>query len=164
MKGQIENLLLGLLALGDITCVGENTQQFSPAVDERVRVVRHHGFLAVFGACGQLVVGDLVFVQHQFDCCRGARRVGEVILERGADQPVARPAGEHLHLLVDVGDDAGRIGGDHGVDVGFDERTRVKLLVEQTLIEFFLRGLYPLACGIVGADQQVADNAVLLIA
>jgi hypothetical protein len=39
------------------------------------------------------VVGDLVFSQHQFDGRLGALRIGEVILDRRADQFVARATG-----------------------------------------------------------------------
>ena len=54
-----------------------------------------------------------------------------------------------------------RIGGHQRVDVGFDERARVELLVAQALIELLLLGFHLLARGIVGADQQIADDAAL---
>ena len=94
----------------------------------------------------------------------GPLRIGEVVLERRADQLVARATGERLHLLVDVGDDAGRIGGHQRVDVGFDERARVELLVAQALIELLLLCFDLLARGVVGADQQIADDGVLRVA
>jgi hypothetical protein len=50
---------------------------------------------------------------------------------------------------------------DDGVDVGFDQRARVELLVAQALVELLLLGLDLLAGGVVGADQQVADDGVL---
>ena len=94
----------------------------------------------------------------------GAVRIGEVILERRADQLIARATGERLHLLVDVGDDAGRIGGHQRVDVRFDQRTRIELLVAQALIELLLLGFHLLARGVVGADQQIADDSALIVA
>ena len=57
-----------------------------------------------------------------------------------------------------------RIGGHQRVDVGFDERARVELLVAQALIELLLLCFDLLARGIVGADQQIADDAVLIVA
>jgi metal-dependent amidase/aminoacylase/carboxypeptidase family protein len=65
---------------------------------------------------------------------------------------------QRLGLLVDVGDDAGGVGGDQGVDVGFNQRARVKLLVAQALVRLLLLFLDQLAGGVVGADQQVADD------
>jgi hypothetical protein len=62
-------------------------------------------------------------------------------------QPVKR-----LHLLVDVGDDAGRIGGHQCVDIGFDQRACVELLVAQALIGLLLLFLDQFARGVVGAD------------
>ena len=151
-------------ALRDVARGGEHALQLPVAVVEGRRVVGHHGFLAVPGACGELVVGDLLFAQHQLDAGLGPLRIGEVVLERRADQLVARAAGERLHLLVDVGDDAVRIGGHQRVDVRFDERARVELLVAQALIELHPLGFDLLARGVVGADQQVADDGVLSVA
>ena len=156
--------LLEALALGDVARGGEHALQPPVPVVEGGRVVGDHGFLAVPGARGELVVGDLLFAQHQLDARLGPLRIGEVVLERRADQLVARAAGERLHLLVDVGDDAGRIGGHQRVDVGFDERARVELLVAQPLIELLLLRFDLLARGVVGADQQVADDGVLRVA
>src|ERR1019366_1304526 len=65
----------------------------------------------------QLVVGDLLFAQHELDRRFGPLRIGEVAFERRADQLVARAAGERLHLLVDVRDDARRVGGHQRVYV-----------------------------------------------
>ena len=56
------------------------------------------------------------------------------------------------------------IGGHERVDVGFDQRARVELLVAQTLIEFHLFRLHLLARRIIGADQQVADDCALIVA
>jgi len=91
-------------------------------------------------------------------------RIGEVVLERRADQLVASGTGQTLHLLVDVGDDAARIGGHQRIDVGFDERARVKVLIAQPLIELHSLFFYLLAGGVVSADQQVSDDRILRIA
>ena len=40
---------------------------------------------------------------------------------------VARHAGERFHLLVNVGDDAQRVGRHQSVNVRFDQRTRIEL-------------------------------------
>ena len=119
---------------------------------------------AVPGARGQLVVGDFAFAQHPVDAGLGAGRIGEVVLERRADQLVARAAGERFRLLVDVGDDAARIGGHQRVDVGLDQRAGVEVLVAQPLIELHPLLFDLLARGVVGADQQVADDGVLRVA
>ena len=50
------------------------------------------------------------------------------------------------------------------VDVRFDQRARVELLVAQALIEQHPLGFHLLARGVVGADQQVADDALLGVA
>ena len=57
-------LCLDPLALGDVARRGEHALQRAVAVVEGGRVVGHHGLLAVAGARGQLVVGDLLFAQH----------------------------------------------------------------------------------------------------
>ena len=120
--------------------------------------------LAVEGARRQLVVGDLLFAQHELDRRFGPLRIGEVALERRADQLVTCAAGERLHLLVDVRDDAGGVGRHNGVDVGFDQRARVELLVAQALIELLLLGFDQLAGGVVGANEQITDDGVLRVA
>ena len=131
---------------------------------ERGRVVGHHGERAVPGARGELVVGDFAFVQHAVDARLGPARIGEVVLERRADQLVTRAPGQRLRLLVDVGDDAAGIGGHQRVDVGFDQRARVEVLVAQPLIELRPLLFDLLARGVVGADQQIADDGVLRVA
>jgi hypothetical protein len=103
------------------------------------------------------------FAQHAIDA-GSARRIGEVVLERRADQLVARAAGQRLGLLVDVGDDAARIRGHQRVDVRFDQRARVEVLVAQALVELHPLLFDLLARGVVGADQQVADDRVLRVA
>ena len=57
-----------------------------------------------------------------------------------------------------------RIGGHDRVDVGFDQGARVELLVAQALIELHLLRFDLLARGVVGADQQVADDGALIVA
>jgi hypothetical protein len=59
-------------------------------------------------------------------------------LERRTDQLVARAPGRRFRLPVDVGDGAARIGGCHGVDVGFEERARIEVLVAQPLVELLV--------------------------
>ena len=115
-------------------------------------------------ARGELVVGDFSFAQHAIDTSLGSLRVGEVGLERRANQLVARASGELLHLLVHVGDDAARIGGDQGINVGFDQRTGVELLIAHTLIEQHSLGFHLFTRGVVRADQQIADDGVLRVA
>jgi hypothetical protein len=135
---EMSRMSLMALALGDVARGGEHALQLAVAVVEGGRVVGDHGLLAVAGARGQLVVGDLLLAQHPLDAGLGALRIGEVVLERRADQLVARAAGERLHLLVDVGDDARRVGGHQRVDVRFDQRAGVELLVAQALVELLL--------------------------
>ena len=77
---------------------------------------------------------------------------------------VAGAASERLHLLVDVGNDAVRIGRHQRVDVGFDQRTGVKLLVAKALIELFLLGFDQLARGVVGTNEQIADDHTVRVA
>ena len=153
--------LLEAFALGDVARRGEHALQPPVTVMEGGRVVGHHGEGAIPGARGELVVGDLAFAQHAVDARFRTAGIGEVVLEGRADQLVARAPGQGLHLLVDVGDDAPWIGGHQGVDVGFDERARVELLVAQPLIELLPLLFDLLARGVVGADQQVADDGVL---
>ena len=98
------------------------------------------------------------FPQHQLDPGSGALRIGEVVLERCADQLVSRASGERFHLPIDVGNDAGGVGRHQGIDVGFDQRARVEVLVAKTLIELLLLRLDALAGSVVGADQEVADD------
>src|ERR1019366_10785300 len=76
--------------------------------------------------------------QPQLDALLGPLRISKVVLKWCSDQFVARAAGQRLHLLVDVSNDAERIGGHQRVDVGFDERARIELLVAQELIELSL--------------------------
>jgi hypothetical protein len=156
--------LLDMPALGDVAGRGEHALQRAIAVVERRRVVGHDRHLAVARARGELVIGDLFFPQHSLDPGSGALRIGEVVLERRADQLVARAPGERFHLPVDVGDDAGGVSRHQGIDVRFDQRPRVEVLVAQALIEFLLLRLDALAGGVVGADQEVADDPAVIVA
>ena len=163
LNGWIEHLIEAL-AFGDVARGGKHTLQPSVPIVQRRGIVGHHRFLTVPGARGELVVGDLLFAEYQFDGRFGPFRIGEVILERRADQLVACAAGERFHLLVDVRDDAGGVGHHQRVDVGFDQRARVELLVAETLIKLLLLGFDLLAHRVVGADQEIADDGVLLVA
>ena len=51
-----------------------------------------------------------------------------------------------------------------GIDVRFDQRPRVEVLVAQALIEFLLLRLDAFAGGVVGADQEVADDPAVIVA
>ena len=156
--------LLEQLPLRHVARRGEHALQPPVTVVEGGRVVGHDGERAIPGARGQLVVGDLTFGQHAVDARLSQVGIGEVVLERRADQLVARAAGERLGLLVDVGDDAAWIGGDQRVDVGFDERARVEVLVAEPLVELHPLVFDLLAGGVVGADEQIADDGVLRVA
>ena len=111
--------LLEQLQLGDVARRGEYPLQDSVAVMEGCRVVRHDSQSSVSCAGRELVVGDFAFVQHLVDCRLGPARVGEVVLEGGADQLIARASCQPFHLLVDVGDDAAGIRGHQRVDIRF---------------------------------------------
>ena len=151
------HLFLDTLAFRDVAGDGAHAPQFPVTVVEGSRVVGHHGFLAVPGVRGELVVGDFAFAQHQLDGRLGSLRVGEVVLERCADQLVARASGERLHLLVNVGDDAARVGGYQCVNVGFNKRARVELLIAHALIEQHSLGfdlLTSLYCRCRSADNR----------
>ena len=50
------------------------------------------------------------------------------------DELIARAAREGFHLLIDVGNDASRVSCHQSIDVGLDQRSRVELLVAQTLV------------------------------
>ena len=64
--------LLEALQLGHVARRGEDPLQPPVAVVEGGRVVGHHGERAVPGARGELVVGDLAFVEHAVDARLGA--------------------------------------------------------------------------------------------
>ena len=91
------------LALGDVARRGEDALQRAAPVVKGGRVVGHHRLLPVAGARRQLVVGDLLFAQHELDPRFGPLRIGEVALEWRADQLVARAAGSaSICLLTSV--------------------------------------------------------------
>ncbi len=162
--GFLERLLVAF-ALRDVPRDGQYALQRPIPVVEGGGVVGHLCFLAIPGARGEFVVGDFLLAQHQLDGRFGPLRIGKVVLGRRADQLIARAAGERLHLLVDVGNNAERIGGHQRVDVGFDERARVELLVAQALIELFLFRFPLLARGGFGLlpNELLADTAVLIL-
>ncbi len=141
---QLDALFLQLqiqaFAFGDIARSGEHALQLPVPVVEGACIEGHHRLLAVPGTRCELIVGDFLFAQHQFDTHLGPLRIGEVVLEWRTDQLITGATSERLHLLVDVGDGARRIGGHQRVDVGLDQGARVELLVAQALV-----GL--LACG-----------------
>jgi hypothetical protein len=56
------------------------------------------------------------------------------------------------------------IGSHERVDVRLDQGARVELLVAQALIQLHLLRLDLLASGIVGADQEIADDSSLIVA
>ena len=121
------------------------------------------GARTVAGARRQLVVGDRALVEHALDARLGAIGIGEVVLERRADQLVARAAGQRRHLAVDVGDDAARVGRHQRIDVRLDQRAGVEVLIAQALVE-----LHPLFFDLlIGTDntarQQVGKQRGNLI-
>lgn len=113
--------LIQAFAFGDVACGGEHALQPSISIVEGGRIVGNHGLATVPASCRQLVVGNLAYRENPLDAGLGQVGIGEVVLESRADQFIARTACQGLHLLVDVGDDALRIGGHQSVDVGFDE-------------------------------------------
>ena len=84
--------LLEAFAFGDVARGGEDALQFAVAVVEGGRVIGDHGFFAVAGARREFVIGDFAVAQDALDACLGALRIGEVILERRADQLIAGAA------------------------------------------------------------------------
>ena len=160
---QRAGVLRCLLLFRDVARRGEHALQLPVTTVEGGRIVGHDGLRTIHGARGELVVGHLLLGEHSLDARLGPFRIGEAVLERCVDQLVARTAGERLHLLVDVGDDAGGIGRHQRVDVRFDERARVELLVAQPLIEQRLLLFDLLARRIVGAHQVIADDGTLIV-
>ena len=128
------------------------------------RVVGHDGEGAIPGARGELVVGDFAFVQHPVDRRLGPARVGEVILEGRADQLVTRAPGQRLRLFVDVGDDAPWIGRHQGVDIRFDQRSCIELLIADSLIQQHAFCFHLFSGCVVRADQEVSDDCVESVA
>ena len=155
--------LVQTFALGDVAGGGEHPLQLSVAVVEGGGVVGDHGLLAVPGAYGEFVVGELPLPQNQLDGRLGPLGIGEVVLERRADQLVAGAVRQYFHLLVDVRDDAGRVGGHAGVDVRLEQGAGVELVVAQALAQLHLLRLDLLSDRVVGADQKIADDGVLRV-
>ena len=150
--------LLKAFAFRDITRSRKHALQGAVTVVEGGGVVGHHRFLAIPRTGREFVISDFLVTQHQLDARLGPRRIGEITLERRADQLITGAARERFHLLVDVGDDACRIGGHQSVNVRLDQRAGVKLLITQTLVELFLIRLHLFAGGVVGADQQIPND------
>ena len=61
-------------SLRDVAGRRKHPLQGAVAIVERRGVVGHHRFLAVTGARGEFVIGELGFTQHAFDARFGARR------------------------------------------------------------------------------------------
>jgi hypothetical protein len=149
------------LALGDVPGRGEDALQAAVPVVEGGRVVGHDRLGAVLRPDGELVVAHLVLGEHALDGLVGPARIGEEVLARGADQFLPGAAGQRDHLLVDVADDALGVGRHEGVDIRFDQRAGVELLVPQLLVEQGLGRLHQFPRRVVGPDQQVADDLVV---
>ena len=156
--------MLEPLHFGQVARRRKHTLQAPVAVVKRGRVVGDVRERAVPRARGQFVVGDLAFRQHAPDARFGAARIREAVLERRADQLVARASGQGLRLPVDVGDDAPRVGRHQRVDAGFDQRARVELLIAQPLVEPLPLFLDLVPGGVVRADEQVADDRRVRVA
>src|SRR6202789_3165544 len=115
--GRLTQRSLVLLTLRDFTHRSEHALQSPIPIVQGGRVVGYDCLLAVPVARGQLVIGDFSFAQRQTNARLGALGVGEERFEWRAYQLVARAASERLHLLVDVSDDAGGVGGHQCVDI-----------------------------------------------
>ena len=128
-------------------------------------VIGHHRFLAITGAGCELVIGDLFLAQHQFDARFGPRRISEITFERRTNELISRAARERFHLLIDVGDDAGRVGRHQSIDVGLDQGSRVELLITQTLVQLHLLSLKLFAGGglALAAYKLLADAMIFIL-
>src|SRR6266513_4308653 len=82
--------LLEELELRDIARRGKYTLQYSVPIVKRRCIVGDDGERAIPGARGQLVVGDPPLGENALDSRLGAGGIGEVVLERRADQLVTR--------------------------------------------------------------------------
>jgi len=103
--------------MGDVTCCRKHPLQGAVTVIKSGDVIGYNGFNPLASASCQLVVGDF-FLNHRLSDGRlGAIRIGKVGLERRTHQLIAGTAGEQLHLLVGVGDDALRVGGHDGINI-----------------------------------------------
>src|SRR2546423_11570768 len=156
--------LLEELELGDVARRGKYALQHPVPIVEGRRIVGDDGERAISGPRSELVVGDSALGKDAFDSRLGASRLGEVVLEWRADQLVARTPRQRLHLLVDVGHNAAWIRRHQRVDAALDQGPRVVVLVAEALIELHPLLFDLLACGVVGADQQVPDDRILGIA
>ena len=156
--------LLDELALGDVARGGEHALENPVAVVEGGGVVGHIRCLAVAVVRGEFIVGDSLFSQHQLDGGLGPLRIGEIVPKLRADQLVVCAASKRLHLLVRVGDSAQRIREHQRIHVRLDERACVELVIAQALIELLLLCLHPFASRVVGADQQISDDGIVIVA
>src|SRR5665647_379845 len=160
----LQQRALGAPAVGHVARSRQDTLQFVVSIMDCRGVVRHEGLSTVAGADRQLVVAQLVFSQDTLDGCVSPGGVGEEVPERGTDQLSAGAPGQGHHLLVDIGDGAQGISRHQSIDVRFDQRTGVELLVPQSLIQQRLGRLDLLTGGVVSPDQQVTDDVPLHIA
>ncbi len=138
--------------------------QISLAIVEGRGVVGDVGERAISRTRGEFIVCDAPLGEHAVDSGFGEVWIREIFLERRADEFIARAPGQRLHLLVDVSNDAARVGRDQGVDVRFDQRARVEMLIAQALIEFLALFFDLFARRVVRADEQIADDVALRIA
>jgi hypothetical protein len=105
-----------------------------------------------------------VLGEHPFDRRGGQVRIGKELLAVCADELSTGSTRQRHHLVVDVRDDALRIGHHEGIDARLDERVGVELLVAQHLVELGLYRLYLMFCRVVGADQEIPDDAFVDVA
>ncbi len=112
---------LEAFALGHVPGRGKHALELAVAIMKGCRVVGNHGFGAIVGAHGKLIVADLVFTEHPLDRGVGTCGVGEEVFAGRTDQFVAGSPGQRHHLFVDVGDDALRVGHHQRINVRFDQ-------------------------------------------
>ena len=112
---------LGLLARGDVTRRGEDSDHPSPAVPVDRGVVQDRREASVAMAKLQGVVAHEACVKHLAIAGPGLLRVGEVVREVRADQRRARMAGGRLGGRIHVGDPPVRADGHQRVQGGLDQ-------------------------------------------
>ena len=155
--------LIQAFTFGNIACSGKHALQLSIPIIKGGRIDGNDRFLTIPGACREFVVGDLFFAQHQFNTGLSPFRISEIVFKRRADQFITRTVGKHLHLFVNIGDNAVWIGSHNSVDVGFKQGAGVELMISQALTKLHLLGLYLLTRSVVGTDKQITDDDVLCI-
>ena len=126
--------------LGDVAGAGEDAAHGAGRILEDRGVERYLQVSAIAGGQRQHVVGHDAALEGLVDTGRGPLRIHEVVGERRADELLAGIAGHAAHLLVDVGDGAGRVDGDQAVNRGLDQPTVVGLGLAQLLFELLLLG------------------------